>query len=173
MAWRIDSTDIPTVSVQDTTVNLCFNNLLTVKVTKSQAWALQDAIRNVLSPSAANHKCPTCGGLGAPTHSCPKTGLSCSCCFKCTERCLLARDLDESAEESREECKAWDACVGDGLPEGDFERSQKDYNSKVDASIERRLAVRGLIGRLDWLDPSDARDLEEELVKFVASREKL
>lgn len=145
MAWRIDSTEVPTVSVQDTTVTLCFNNLLTVKVTKSQAWALQDALRKLLSPSAANHKCPECGGLGAPSHPCPKTGLTCSCCFECTEKC-----------EARKPVDLVEAC-------------EPDMWAALEEAKQEEVSGFG-VGRLE---PVDTRKLEAEVSKFTVPREKL
>ena len=135
----------PSVLKDSDSVRVQFGSELELKLTEAQAWALQNDLRNALSPSAANHKCPTCGGLGAPTHPCPRTGLSCSCCHKCTERCELIRDINEQAEEALEEYRAWDVCSGDGLPEG-------------------------AVGRLE---PVDTQALKTELAKFVIPRDRL
>ena len=83
------------VKIQSDSVVVDFEGKVVVTMTLAQAWALQDSLRNAISPSAAHHKCPECGGLGAPSHPCPKTGLTCSCCFECTERCSEAKKAED------------------------------------------------------------------------------
>jgi hypothetical protein len=56
---------------------------LEVELTDWQAWQLQSSLRKLLAHSASSHVCPDCGGLGAPTHPCPETGLLSSCCPDC------------------------------------------------------------------------------------------